>query len=311
MPIGWNATQAHELRGAYIRFQRVPYFDQLANDEHGSVSRGHLPEWRLVMDLQLTDKTALVTGATGGIGLEIARRLSIEGANVIIAGRNKDRVELALESIRRSGGGKVRGITADLATAEGIETLLEAVQKLDILINNLGIYEAKNFADISDEDWLRIFEVNVLSGVRLSRAYFSGMLSRNWGRVIFVSSEAAKVTPEDMIHYAVTKNAQLSLSRGLAALTKGTDVTVNAILPGPTRSVGSEDFLRGIAADPAATSEQIEAEFFAKYRTTSLLQRMIDAKEIANLAAYIASPLSSATNGAAIHVEGGTIPTNT
>lgn len=263
------------------------------------------------MDLQLTDKTALVTGATGGIGLEIARRLSIEGANVIIAGRNKDRVELALESIRRSGGGKVRGITADLATAEGIETLLEAVQKLDILINNLGIYEAKNFADISDEDWLRIFEVNVLSGVRLSRAYFSGMLSRNWGRVIFVSSEAAKVTPEDMIHYAVTKNAQLSLSRGLAALTKGTDVTVNAILPGPTRSVGSEDFLRGIAADPAATSEQIEAEFFAKYRTTSLLQRMIDAKEIANLAAYIASPLSSATNGAAIHVEGGTIPTNT
>ncbi|MFY0569204.1 SDR family NAD(P)-dependent oxidoreductase [Archangium lansingense] len=263
------------------------------------------------MDLQLNGKKALVTGSTAGIGLEIARRLATEGADVIICGRSQAKLDEAVAQLRASGGGKVRGVLADPATAEGAKTLLEVAPDLDILVNNLGIYEAKDFVDISDEAWRKLFEVNVLSGARLARQYFPGMLERNWGRIIFIASEAGIRVPSDMIHYAVTKTAQLTISRGLAELTKGTRVTVNSVLPGPTRSEGIVDFLKSVASDPHAPAAEIEAEFFRKDRATSLLQRMIEPEEIANLVAYVASPLSAATNGAALRVEGGLISTIT
>jgi NAD(P)-dependent dehydrogenase (short-subunit alcohol dehydrogenase family) len=261
------------------------------------------------MDLHLNDKTALVTGSTAGIGLEIARKLAVEGAKVIVTGRNKVKLDQAVDSIRASGGARVNGVLADAATEEGAAALVRATPSVDILVNNLGIYEIKDFAAITDADWHRYFEVNVLSGVRLARAYFPGMLERNWGRIIFISSESGLVTPGEMIHYGMTKTAQLAVSRGLAGLTKGTNVTVNSVLPGPTRSEGILDFLKSIASDPDAPAEQIEAEFFAKGRPSSLLQRMIEPDEIANLVAYVASPLSSATNGAALRVDGGVTPT--
>ncbi|TDR46731.1 short-subunit dehydrogenase [Tahibacter aquaticus] len=257
------------------------------------------------MDLQLNGKTALVTGSTAGIGLEIARTLAVEGAQVIVSGRSQAKLDQAIASIRASGGKDVRGVLADAATAAGAQALVDAVPAVDILVNNLGIYESKPFAEISDADWLHFYEVNVMSGVRLSRAYFPGMLQRDWGRIIFVASESALVIPPDMIHYGMTKTAQLSIARGLANLTKGTRVTVNSVLPGPTRSEGIVDFLRSVASDPNGTPEQIEAEFFTQHRSSSLLQRMIEPQEIASLVAYVASPLSAATNGAALNVEGG------
>jgi NAD(P)-dependent dehydrogenase (short-subunit alcohol dehydrogenase family) len=261
------------------------------------------------MDLQLNGKTALVTGSTSGIGFAIAQRLAIEGANVVIAGRTRAKLDAAVESIRVAGGVHVRGVLADAATAEGAAILLKATPFVDILVNNLGIYEIKNFLDISDEEWLTYFEVNVLSGVRLARAYFPAMLENNWGRIIFISSESGFLIPGPMIHYGMTKTAQLAISRGLAEMTKGTKVTVNAVLPGPTRSEGIVDFLRSLASDSQAPLDQIEGEFFTKGRPSSLLQRLIDPEEIADLVAYMASPLSSATNGAALRVDGGVVPT--
>jgi NAD(P)-dependent dehydrogenase (short-subunit alcohol dehydrogenase family) len=261
------------------------------------------------VDLKLTSQTALVTGSTAGIGFEIARKLAAEGADVIVSGRGRDKVDAAVSKIRDSGGSSVRGVVADVTTVDGAAALLNAAGRVDILINNLGIYESKAFGDIRDDDWMRFFEVNVVSGVRLARAVFPGMLERNQGRVIFVSSESALSVPKDMIHYAVTKTAQLTIARGLAELTKGTKVTVNSVLPGPTRAEGIESFLRSQASDPSASIETIEAEFFAKARASSLLQRMIEPSEIASLVAYLASPLSSATNGAALRVEGGLITT--
>jgi NAD(P)-dependent dehydrogenase (short-subunit alcohol dehydrogenase family) len=258
------------------------------------------------MNLHLNEKSALVTGSTAGIGLEIARKLAVEGAKVIITGRDKAKLDRAVENIRSSGGAHVSGVLADATTEEGAAALVRAAPNADILVNNLGIYEMKDFAAITDADWRRYFEVNV---VRLARAYFPGMLERNWGRIIFISSESGLVTPAEMIHYGMTKTAQLAISRGLAGLTKGTKVTVNSVLPGPTRSEGIIDFLKSLASDPAAPPEQIEAEFFAKGRPSSLLQRMIEPDEIANLVAYLASPLSSATNGAALRVDGGVTPT--
>ncbi|WP_047540446.1 SDR family NAD(P)-dependent oxidoreductase [Methylotenera versatilis] len=261
------------------------------------------------MDLQLNKKTALITGSTAGIGLEIARSLAIEGADVIVTGRNQTKLDESVQSIQSSGGKSVRGILADITSENGMQLILKEVSHVDILINNLGIYESKPFADITDADWLKFFDVNVMSGVRLSRAYFPGMLERNWGRIIFISSESALMIPADMIHYATTKTAQLSIARGLANLTKGTGVTVNSVLPGPTRSEGIFDFLRSVASDPNASEQEIEAEFFAKHRSASLLQRLIEPEEIASTVAYLASPLSAATNGSAIHVEGGLINT--
>lgn len=261
------------------------------------------------MDLQLSDKSALVTGATAGIGLEIARALAIEGASVLISGRDRAKLEGAIADIKASGGAAISGVLADAATAEGAAAISKAAPSLDILVNNLGIYESKAFGDITDADWSHLFDVNVMSGVRLSRIYLPGMLERNWGRIVFISSESGLAIPQDMIHYATTKTAQLSISRGLAQMTRGTNVTVNAVMPGPTRSDGIETFLRSQASDPTAPIKQIEAEFFATARSASILQRMVEAEEVANLVAYLASPRSSATNGAALRVEGGLVNT--
>jgi NAD(P)-dependent dehydrogenase (short-subunit alcohol dehydrogenase family) len=253
------------------------------------------------MDLQLKGKTAIVTGATAGIGLAIARVLSEEGVEITIPGRSCRKLKEALSTLP----GIVHGIEADLGTAEGAAKLIQQVPETDILVNNLGIYAPKEFSQISDEEWLRVFEINVLSGIRLARQYFPAMLKRNWGRVIFISSESGIMTPSEMVHYGMTKTAQLAISRGLAEQTKGTKVTVNTVLPGPTRSEGIVEFLKGLASTPNATPEQAEKEFFEKYRSSSLLQRLIEDREVANLVCFVASPLSSATNGAALRVEGG------
>ena len=257
------------------------------------------------MDLQLSGKTALITGATAGIGLAIARTLAAEGVNLVIAGRSQANLDAAVTDI----GGNVRAVLADPATAEGAATLTDAVPDIDILVNNLGIYESKEFGEITDDDWRRFFEVNVLSGARLSRHYLPGMLARDWGRIIFISSESAVLVPPNMIHYGMTKTGQLAISRGLAATTKGTRVTVNAVLPGTTRSAGIEDFMRSVASDPNLPAHEMEREYFAKERATSLIQRMIEPEEVASLVAYVASPLSAATNGAALRVDGGITPT--
>jgi NAD(P)-dependent dehydrogenase (short-subunit alcohol dehydrogenase family) len=253
------------------------------------------------MDLQLNNRTALVTGATAGIGLAIAQELAREGAAVTITGRAQDKIQRALDTI----GNGAKGIVADLSNAPGAEPLFARLSRVDILVNNLGIYEPKEFVDITEEDWLRFFQVNVMSGVRLARQYLPGMLEHNWGRLIFISSESGIQTPPEMIHYGMTKSAQLAISRGLAETTKGTGVTVNTVMPGPTRSEGIVQFLRNMLANPETTDAEAEREFFAKHRSASLLQRLIEAREIATMVAYLASPLSSATNGAAVRVEGG------
>ena len=261
------------------------------------------------MDLKLKDKTALVTGSTAGIGLEIARTLAVEGAKVFVTGREQAKLDAAVSDIRASGGANVSGVLADAATAEGAAKLLTAVPQVDILVNNLGLYEMKAFADITDADWLHLFEVNVMSGVRLSRGYFPGMLERNWGRVIFISSESGLAIPGEMVHYGMTKSAQLAVARGMAQQTKGTGVTVNSVLPGPTRAAGIFDFLKSVSSNPEGTQAEHEAEFFEKHRTSSLLQRMIEPQEVASLVAYVASPLAAATNGASLKVEGGLVTT--
>ncbi len=263
------------------------------------------------MDLRLKGKTALVTGSTAGIGLEIARSLAQEGAHVSITGRDQLKLDGALADIRRTATGEIRGTLADPATAEGAATIETALPKVDILVNNLGIYEIKHYTEITDQDWLRLFETNVLGGIRLARYYLPWMIKRNWGRVIFISSESSVMTPGDMIHYGMTKTAQLAVSRGLAQQTKGTAVTVNAVLPGPTMSEGIMDFLKGLASTPDASAEQAEQEFFQKHRATSLLQRLIKPEEVAELVTFVASPAASAINGAALRVDGGVAPTIT
>lgn len=261
------------------------------------------------MDLKLNDKTALVTGSTAGIGLEIARALALEGAKVFVTGRAQDKLDAAIADIRASGGDDVEGVLADAGTAQGAAAILKAVPSVDILINNLGIYEMKAFADIPDEDWLHLFDVNVMSGVRLSRGYFPGMLARNWGRVIFISSESGLAIPGEMVHYGMTKAAQLAVARGMAQQTKGTGVTVNSVLPGPTRAAAIADFLKSVSTNPDGAPQEHEAEFFEKHRSASLLQRMIEPQEIASLVTYVASPLSAATNGASLKAEGGLVTT--
>ncbi|AUW59262.1 oxidoreductase [Sphingobium sp. SCG-1] len=257
------------------------------------------------MDLKLNGKTAIVTGSTAGIGLAIAKRLSAEGVAVTITGRNQVKLEAAATEI----GGSVNPVLADPATAQGAAALIAAVPDTDILVNNLGIYEAKDFADITDEDWHHLFEVNVVSGARLARHYFPRMLQRNWGRVLFIASESGLLPPAEMIHYGMTKSAQLSISRGLAEQTRGTGVTVNSVLPGPTRSEGIVDFIRSVVEHKDASEAEREAEFFTKLRPLSLIKRLIEADEVGAMVAYLASPLAAATNGAALRVEGGIIPT--
>lgn len=258
------------------------------------------------MELQLKNKKALITGSTAGIGFAIALNLAKEGAEVIINGRTAERVETAVAKIKtESGNDKVRGVTADFTNAESIKNLVTQVPEVDILINNVAIFEPKAFADITDEDWLHFYEINVMSGIRLSRAYFGQMLKNGWGRIIFISSESAVQIPEEMIHYGVTKTAQLAVARGLAEMTKGTAVTVNSVLPGPTFSEGVEGFIENLAKDQNKTIAEVEADFFKTIRPTSIIQRFLSTMEVANMVTYLASPLASATNGAAVRAEGG------
>jgi len=258
------------------------------------------------MDLELQSKTALVTGSTAGIGLAIAERLAAEGVAVTITGRSQEKLDAAAQRIGEKGN--VQAILADPATADGAEKLVAAVPDVDILVNNLGIYEAKPFTDITDADWHHLFEVNVVSGARLARHYFPKMLEKNWGRVIFISSESSLVIPEEMIHYGMTKTAQLAIARGLAAQTKGTGVTVNSVMPGPTRSEGIVDFVKSVLPG-GHSDEEAEQLFFEKMRPLSLIRRFIEADEIGAMVAFLASPLAAATNGAAVRAEGGIVPT--
>ncbi|MGZ3763942.1 MAG: SDR family NAD(P)-dependent oxidoreductase [Mucilaginibacter sp.] len=260
------------------------------------------------MDLQLKNKKALITGSTAGIGYAIAKQLANEHAEVYINGRTIDRVEAAVKKLKDETGGKnIFGFAADFSNNEQIEKLISQLPDIDILINNVGIFEPKAFRDISDADWFKFFEVNVLSGVRLSRAFFDKMIEKNWGRIIFISSESAVQIPSEMIHYGMTKTAQLAVSRGLAELTKGTNVTVNTVLPGPTFSDGAGDFIESLAKEQGKTKSEVEKDFFQYGRPTSLLQRFTSTDEIANLVTYLASPLSSATNGAALRADGGVV----
>jgi NAD(P)-dependent dehydrogenase (short-subunit alcohol dehydrogenase family) len=260
------------------------------------------------MDLQLQNKRAVVSGSSAGIGLAIAQSLAIEGADVVINGRNEARLEAAAKKIRTAGAkGEVTISTADLGTGKGVDALLKQVPTADILENNLGMYVPKPFEEITDEDWLKIFEVNVLSGIRLSRAYLPGMKKKNWGRIIFISSESGINIPAEMIHYGVTKTAQLAVSRGLAETTAGTGITVNAVLPGPTRSEGVEQFVEDMARSKKTDAATVEKEFFKSVRPSSLLKRFATPEEVAAMVTYVASPLSSATNGAALRVDGGVV----
>src|SRR5258708_5306555 len=242
------------------------------------------------MNIDLSGKTALVTGSTAGIGHGIARGLAASGATVVVNGRTQGKVDSAVAAITKAvPGAKVRGVAADVSTAEGCKALLAALPDVDILINNAGIFEPKGFFDIPDEDWSRFYEVNVMSGVRLSRAYMPGMLKRNWGRIVFISSESALNIPKEMIHYGMTKTAQLAVSRGLAEMTRGTAVTVNSVLPGPTMSEGVETFVKDLASQNGQTVEQAAAQFVKQFRPTSLLQRFESPGDIAIMVGYVAS----------------------
>ena len=258
------------------------------------------------MNLKLNDKTALVSGSTKGIGFAIASQLAAEGARVIVNGRSDKSVAAAVEQIRSAvREAKVEAFAGDLSTVKAAEGLVQRFPIVDIVVNNLGIFEPKPFEEIPDEDWRRFFEVNVLSGVRLSRAYVSGMKQRNWGRIVFISSESGIQTPVEMIHYGTTKTAQLALSRGLAEYCAGTGVTVNAILPGPTRSAGVEEFVTQLSG--GKPFEVFEKEFFKSVRPSSLIKRFETPEEIAYLVAFVCSPVASAISGAALRVDGGVV----
>jgi len=262
------------------------------------------------LDLKLTGKTALVTGSTAGIGFGIARRLLQEGASVVINGRTEARINSALDQLRRAiPDCTVQGCAADFADADAVQHLLDEHDSIDILINNVGIFSPKPFAEITDEEWLHFFEVNFLSGVRLSRHYLPRMLDQNWGRIIFISSESGIQIAAEMVHYGTTKTAQLGVSRGLAQQTAVTNVTVNTVIPGSTRSEGSEKFISDLAQERGLSKEDVEREFFENIRPTSLLERFATIDEVATFVTYLASPLASANNGAALRVDGGTVPT--
>ncbi|MFZ5896309.1 MAG: SDR family NAD(P)-dependent oxidoreductase [Myxococcota bacterium] len=260
------------------------------------------------MDLGLQGKSVLITGSTAGIGFACARRFAEEGAHVIVNGRGEERVRAAAEAITRAvPGANVRGIAADVASAEGVAALVAAQPDVDVLVNNAGIFEPKAFEEINDTDWLRFFETNVLSGIRLARHYLMGMLARNWGRIVFVSSESGLQIPVEMIHYGMTKTAQLAVARGLAERTRGTQITVNSVLPGPTRSEGVLGFVRALAQQQQVGEGDIEREFFSTARPSSLLGRFAEPAEVANLIVYTASAAASATTGAALRVDGGVV----
>lgn len=260
------------------------------------------------MDLNLANHSALITGSTLGIGFAIAQALRADGADVIINGRNPQRLDQAVDKLKRSpGSGTVRGIALDLGTAEGASKLLETLPAVDILVNNLGIFEPKPFVDIPDADWTRFFEINVMSGVRLSRAYLPAMLRNNWGRIVFISSESGVQTPAEMVHYGMTKSAQIAIARGIAEATAGTRVTVNSVLPGPTGTEGVQDFVSTLATSASQTPAEFEREFFKTVRPTSLLKRFQTPEEIAAVVALVCSPRGSGINGSALRVDGGVV----
>jgi NAD(P)-dependent dehydrogenase (short-subunit alcohol dehydrogenase family) len=259
------------------------------------------------MDLHLKGKLALITGSTAGIGLAIATQLAREGARVIINGRSRSSVDDALTRLKSTTGDEAHGFAGDLGTAASAEEVARRHPGVEILINNLGIYEPKPFEEIPDADWLRFFEVNVLSGIRLARLFLPAMRRANWGRIIFISSESAVQIPAEMIHYGMTKTAQLAVSRGLAEAVAGTGITVNSVLPGPTKSRGVGDFVETLAKAGGKSFAEVEKEFFETVRPTSLIKRFASPEEVASLVAYVASPLASATTGAALRVDGGVI----
>jgi NAD(P)-dependent dehydrogenase (short-subunit alcohol dehydrogenase family) len=260
------------------------------------------------MNLGLQGKLAVVSGSTAGIGFAIAAALAAEGAKVVVNGRTQARVDAALKSIQqRVAGADLRGVAADLGAAAGVESFLDQIPNADVLVNNLGIFDVKPFLEISDAEWLRFFEVNVLSGVRLARAYLPGMLKKNWGRVIFISSESAQHIPAEMIHYGMTKTAQVAVARGLAESVAGTGVTVNSILAGPTASEGASKFVENMAKQQNISTAEIEREFFTSARPTSLLRRFETPEEVATVVAFVASTQSVAINGAAVRAEGGVV----
>lgn len=260
------------------------------------------------MDLGLASKVALVTGSTAGIGFATAEALAREGARVIVNGRTKERVEAAVSLLRKSiVRSDIQGIAADVATAEGCASVIRAHPEVDVLVNNMGIFEPKAFEEIPDVDWMRFFEANVLSGVRLSRHYVRGMRSRNWGRIVFVSSESGLQIPTEMIHYGVTKTAQLAVARGLAETLAGTQVTVNSVLPGPTSSEGVGRFVEQLAHSSGKDAATVEREFFESARPTSILKRFATTAEVAAMITYVCSAQASATTGAALRVDGGVV----
>ncbi len=262
------------------------------------------------MQIDLSGKTALVTGSTAGIGFAIAKGLAAAGARVALNGRDRDRTEAAAAKLRGEvGGADVQEVSGDVATAAGCEAIVAALPAVDILVNNVGIFGPQDFFEIPDADWERFFAVNIMSGVRLSRAYLPGMRNKGWGRVLFLSSESGLNIPVEMIHYGVTKTADLALSRGLAKRMAGTGVTVNAILPGPTLSEGAAEMLSGEVKQSGRSLEDVAADFVKTHRSTSIIQRAATVEEVANLCVYVASPQASATTGAALRVDGGVVDT--
>jgi NAD(P)-dependent dehydrogenase (short-subunit alcohol dehydrogenase family) len=258
------------------------------------------------MNIDLSGKHAVVTGSTGGIGFAIAKGLAASGASVVLNGRTEAKVKQAVEALKKAvPSARIEGVAADLATADGVNAFIERVQQADILVNNLGIFEPKNFEDIPDDDWFRFFETNVMSGIRMSRAYIPGMKAKDWGRIVFISSESGLNIPVEMIHYGMTKTAQIAVARGLAESLAGTGITVNSVLPGPTRSEGVIDFFGKMAKEQGVSQTQMEQDFVAQHRPSSIIRRLASVDEVANMVVYACSKQASATTGAALRVEGG------
>jgi NAD(P)-dependent dehydrogenase (short-subunit alcohol dehydrogenase family) len=293
----------------------VPWREPIEDLGHGGAhircdigAEGGGAEGGTDMIIELSGKQAVVTGSTSGIGFGIARGLAQAGAAVVINGRSQKNVDAATRRLREEAPqANVAGIAADLATAAGVAAFVARVGATDILVNNLGIFEPKPFAEISDADWQRFFETNVMSGVRMSRHYLPAMVAKGWGRVVFISSESGLNIPVEMVHYGMTKTAQLAISRGLAESVAGTGVTVNAVLPGPTRSEGVVDFFAKLAGEQGMSAEALEKQFIATHRPTSLTRPLASVEEVANMVVYVCSPQASATTGAALRVDGGVV----
>jgi len=260
------------------------------------------------MDFELENKTALVSGSSQGIGFAIAEALAKEGVNVIINSNNTDRVDKAVDKLSMVAPGvRISGAVADLSTAEGVQQLVEKAPAVDILVNNVGFYTAKEFEEITDAEWDRMMNLNFMSGVRLSRAFLPGMRTRGWGRIVFISSESGVRIPREMIHYGVSKAAQIAVARGIAETTTGTEITVNSVLVGPTRSEGVEAFIRQMVKSRGVSEDQVVEEFFKTVRPSSIIKRFILPQEVAGLVVYLCSPLAAATNGAAVRIDGGVV----